>query len=261
MAGLAAGIGGAALGAAAQTAFSAIFKADRAQLLIHEPKPTGATPDRLSPMPYETIPFTFNPKDYDFGRKVETTQPTAPGAQASPQLIGPLPRTFKFEILFDRLDLDLASPGLKDLTKIAELLSSLCVPHPSTVGSGKNPCLPILQFRWGKLETGLALASAVSLKYEFFLPGGLPMRLRTTIDIQEIDTRVARQNPTSGSDTVTKSHTLLRGESLASIAYKEYSDAACWRAIAERNGIDDPLRVRPGTFLLLPPLDEAMSGR
>src|SRR5262249_49379987 len=159
---------------------------------------------------------------------VENAQPTAPGAQAAPQLIGPLPRSFKFEILFDRLDLDLTSPGLKDLTKISETLSSLCVPHPNTIGSGKNPCLPILQFRWGKLEPGLALATSVSLKYEMFLPGGLPMRLRTTLDIQEIDTRVPRQNPTSGSDRVTKSHTLLRGESLASIAYREYSDAACW---------------------------------
>ncbi|MGW7310516.1 peptidase M23, partial [Streptomyces sp. NPDC054835] len=32
----------------------------------------------------------------------------------------------------------------------------------------------------------------------------------------------------------------------------EYGDATRWRVIAEANGIDDPMRLSPGTELLLP---------
>jgi nucleoid-associated protein YgaU len=44
---------------------------------------------------------------------------------------------------------------------------------------------------------------------------------------------------------------------LQSIAYDEYRDPQLWRGIAATNNIDDPLRLRAGTSLLLPPADEA----
>ena len=40
-----------------------------------------------------------------------------------------------------------------------------------------------------------------------------------------------------------------------SIAYAAYGDPTRWRAIAEANGIDDPLRLRRGTALTIPRLD------
>ena len=46
-----------------------------------------------------------------------------------------------------------------------------------------------------------------------------------------------RQNPTSGSDTVRRAHTLVEGDSLASIAYAEYGDPAAWRSVAVVPGI------------------------
>jgi nucleoid-associated protein YgaU len=44
------------------------------------------------------------------------------------------------------------------------------------------------------------------------------------------------------------------------VAYRAYGDAALWRDVAEANGIDDPTRLRPGTRLLLPALEEIESG-
>ena len=38
-------------------------------------------------------------------------------------------------------------------------------------------------------------------------------------------------------------HTVTAGDSLASLAYREYGDPALWRALARYNGIDDPIRV------------------
>jgi nucleoid-associated protein YgaU len=65
-----------------------------------------------------------------------------------------------------------------------------------------------------------------------------------------------RQNPTSGRDTVRRAHTLVEGDSLASVAYAEYGDPAAWRAVARFNGVDDPMRCAPGTRLLLPSPEE-----
>ena len=43
-----------------------------------------------------------------------------------------------------------------------------------------------------------------------------------------------------------RTHVVSDGDSLPSIAYAAYGDATQWRAIAEANGIDDPLSLRRG---------------
>ena len=45
------------------------------------------------------------------------------------------------------------------------------------------------------------------------------------------------------------------GDSLASISHRVYGDPTQWRAIAEANGIDDPLRLHSGRALSIPSLD------
>jgi nucleoid-associated protein YgaU len=50
-----------------------------------------------------------------------------------------------------------------------------------------------------------------------------------------------------------RTHRVVAGDSLASIAYLEYGDPNGWRRLADANGIDDPLRVRDGTVLHVPP--------
>jgi nucleoid-associated protein YgaU len=54
---------------------------------------------------------------------------------------------------------------------------------------------------------------------------------------------------------------VVAGDSLASIAYDEYEDARLWRALAEANHLDDPMRLPPGTELLVPPPAEAAGYR
>ncbi len=53
---------------------------------------------------------------------------------------------------------------------------------------------------------------------------------------------------------------MVAGDSLPSLAWREYGNATQWRAIAEANGIDDPMRLRPGTELLLPLADDLRRG-
>jgi nucleoid-associated protein YgaU len=64
-------------------------------------------------------------------------------------------------------------------------------------------------------------------------------------------------NPTSGGLATRRTHTMVEGDTLASVAYKEYRDPSRWRALAVINGIDDPMRVAPGTELMIPEKREA----
>ena len=54
---------------------------------------------------------------------------------------------------------------------------------------------------------------------------------------------------------------LFRGAKFRDLhLYREYGDATMWRPLATFNRIDDPLRVRLGTTLLLPTVDDLMGG-
>jgi nucleoid-associated protein YgaU len=50
-------------------------------------------------------------------------------------------------------------------------------------------------------------------------------------------------------------HTVKDGDSLPSIAFRTYGDPNAWRAIADANGIENPLHLRRGTALSLPRLE------
>lgn len=51
-------------------------------------------------------------------------------------------------------------------------------------------------------------------------------------------------------------HRVVAGDTLQSLAWREYGEASAWRAIAEANNIDDPSRLRSGTELVLPAAEE-----
>ena len=68
--------------------------------------------------------------------------------------------------------------------------------------------------------------------------------------------RPGSQNPTSGGLPGRGQHLWEAGHSLPVLARDNYDDARAWRAIAATNGIDDPLRIRPGSSLYLPARSE-----
>jgi nucleoid-associated protein YgaU len=111
--------------------------------------------------------------------------------------------------------------------------------------------------RWGSLSSFTGYIASVNVKYTLFTPGGLPIRGSATVSLEEIPTTEPPpgQNPTSGALSTHRVHTVLTGDTLASIAWREYGDPAMWRTIATTNGIDDPMRLRAGSSLLIPAAD------
>jgi nucleoid-associated protein YgaU len=114
-------------------------------------------------------------------------------------------------------------------------------------------------FHWGGLTSFTGYIHSVSVKYTLFTADGLPIRGTATVNLEEISKEEQGQNPTSGALSAHRVHTVLTGDTLASIAWREYGDPAMWRAIATTNRIDDPMRLRAGSSLLIPAAEDLHS--
>ncbi len=115
---------------------------------------------------------------------------------------------------------------------------------------------PHVEFRWGRFSFQ-AVITHLSQKFTLFKQDGTP--LRTTVDVSfqqvEDDESFAGQNPTSGSGPPMKTHTVQAGDRLDWIAAQAYGDPTHWRLIARENKLINPLRLREGQQLVIPPLE------
>jgi nucleoid-associated protein YgaU len=111
---------------------------------------------------------------------------------------------------------------------------------------------PRITFIWRSLHF-VGVITSLNINFKQFGVDGLPVRAEATISITENPPPVLGTNPTSGGIAGRRVHTFSAGDTLHSIAYAEYGSPGLWRVLAEANGVDDPLRIAPGTALLIPP--------
>lgn len=109
-----------------------------------------------------------------------------------------------------------------------------------------------LTFSWGKADRFRCYVSSLDFTITQFAADGTPRRADATIGLTEEPRKKTGQNPTSGGIGEHRTCLVIDGETLHTVAHREYGDAALWRSLATVNGVDDPLRVAPGTRLLLP---------
>ncbi len=110
----------------------------------------------------------------------------------------------------------------------------------------------VLTFSWGGADKFRCYISTLEFTITLFDVDGIPRRAESQIVLTEEPASKQGQNPTSGGIGEHRTCLVVDGETLHTVAYREYGDAAMWRSLATVNGIDDPLRVAPGTRLLLP---------
>jgi hypothetical protein len=221
-----------------------------AYLQLYEPSKDGSL-DKPGPK-LDKIVFQFNPKELSLAKSASWKRETGKGNKKSgpPQYQGPQPSKLSLEMFFDASDTQNGS-----VVKAVEQLFSCCIPTPDSHSKDKgNP--PWVLFRWGGLTGFLAYISSVTAKYTLFTSGGLPIRATCTVTLEELAGEAPKQNPTSGGLVPRRSHLLVEGDTLPGIAYREYGDASLWRAVARINQVDDPLRLRAGTRILLPTVEE-----
>jgi hypothetical protein len=222
----------------------------RAVLELHLAQPVagGAVLGAL----IDHIPFQFNPKEFSIQKSAKWTRKPLKGTNASgpPEFNGPEPFKLTLEAFFDATDSMNAS-----VVKRVEQLFTCCAPTDVSLDK-KNGMPPLVVLRWGNVTSFTAFITSVQAKYTLFSPDGNPIRATCSLALEEMPGSPPKQNPTSGALATRSSYTLVAGDSLASIAYREYGDPALWRLLAGFNGIDDPLRLRPGLSLLIPGPEE-----
>jgi nucleoid-associated protein YgaU len=199
------------------------------------------------------VEFSFNPTTVKFSKSAQFEPKITQSAKKSP------PKTFKgtgptelsLQVLLD----DSQKAGGSVTPAIEQLLGWL-QPTPESAKS-PSPSPPNIVFSWGKLKIGssekfVGHLESVSVNCKLFAPDGSPTRAEVDLKLKDLPDDPKNQNPTSGGVTTHRIHSLHIGETVHSVAYGEYGDAALWRGVAEVNDVDDPFRMRPGTQLLLP---------
>jgi nucleoid-associated protein YgaU len=99
------------------------------------------------------------------------------------------------------------------------------------------------------------VVESLNITYVLFSSEGIPWRAKLSLALKEyrpVEIQVA-ESPSSSPD-VEKFHTLVRGETLAVVAWKAFGDPTLWREIAAHNAIKDPRHIAPGTVLNIPRL-------
>ena len=123
-----------------------------------------------------------------------------------------------FELFFDATD-------TMDGSVVArvEQLFSCCVPTDDSLGKKKS-LPPLVVLHWGDVKSFAGFVTSVQAKYTLFTGKGTPIRATCNVSLEEMPGDPLKQNPTSGSLTLTSVRTVVAGDSLASIAYREYGD-------------------------------------
>jgi len=206
--------------------------------------------------PKGAIQFQFNPKEMSIAKSAKWESKPAPraGGSSPPEFKGSEPCKLTLELFFDATD---TMDG--KVVSLVDQLFQYLVPTDDSLGKKKaSPPLVVLQ--WGKVKSFAGFVTSVQAKYTLFTSQGTPIRATCSVSIEEMPGNPPKQNPTSGGLALTSVRTVVAGDSLASIAYREYGDPTMWRPLAAFNGIDDPLRLRLGATLLLPTVDDLMAG-
>jgi nucleoid-associated protein YgaU len=199
---------------------------------------------KIKPEKGAELTAQFNPAEYTVAKATPWKHHTITGLDA-PQLefTSGEPVRLSFELIFDTYD---AGKNVRETTDKLEKLGAV---HQEL----HRP--PVLLLTWGTGLTFKCVLERFNLRYTLFLEDGTPVRAVancTFVEFTHPDEQL-RMTPRHSPDR-TKRRILREGETLSGIAGREYEDPTQWRLIADANGIIDPLSVKPGTELRIPPL-------
>lgn len=189
------------------------------------------------------IEALFNPKEYSLSKSVPWNPHASAGLDAPEmQFTTGQGETLNLELFFDTYE---KAANVREHT---DKLHSLALIDATL----HRP--PLVIVTWGKLKFQ-GVVESIAHRFTMFLEDGTPVRATCTLTLREARSAVqqSQETPLESPDHA-KLHAVRRGETLQSIAAKEYDDPGEWRRIADANSIDDPFRLEPGTKLMIPPI-------
>ena len=234
------------------------------------PKPLKATFQRVNQDGTlgDALTVSFNPTEYTLTKGAQLHEVTIPGLD-SPilQFVRGQTESLSLDLFFDSTE-----SGMDDS---AVSVTTLTDPFYQLIKiDGATHAPPICFFAWGTDFPGQrsyaslgggtgsqqrhgfkCIVESVRQRYTLFGPQGTPLRATLSISLKEYKT-LAEQIAEINAQSPDHSHTHLvqAGETLCQIAAAAYNDPSQWRAIANQNDLLDPLNLRAGQMLEIPPL-------
>ena len=191
----------------------------------------------------DDIEVLFNPKEYVIEKKTPWSEINVFGLDSPPvQFTMGERKRLSMELFFDTSE---------EKTDVREYTSKL---EELQLVNAQEHRPPILRFSWGSLSFDCVLEDSVQ-RYTLFFFFLTPLRAICIVLFKEYATAATQlSNTRRESADHTNRMALREGETLSSLAAREYNDSSKWRVIADANNIDDPENVAAGTIVELPPL-------
>lgn len=203
----------------------------------------------------KVVECLFNPTDYSFSKSNTWNKDSASGQDVPiAHFEGGGATSMKVDLLFDTYSLARGGGDPADVRDYTEKVFKLMKVDPSLKDSktGKSRP-PIVSFRWGNTWSFKAVITSITQTFSLFTSDGKPVRAKLGVSFEQVQQEgtYPKQNPTSGGD-VEKVHVVGPGETIDSIAFRQYGDSAKWRVIADFNHLDNPMKLAPGQKLAIP---------
>jgi nucleoid-associated protein YgaU len=198
----------------------------------------------------DRISVLFNPKEYRISKSNSWQRARTTGANLpSTTFSNGQPATMTVELFFDTYETKM------DVRRYTNKIAKLMEVSIREEGEGKKLRPPKVKFHWGLSWSFKAVITYMTQNYTLFLPTGTPVRATVDVTFEQIEDerKFPGQNPTSGGAGGRRTHLVAAGETLDLISFQELGDASLWRQIADINQIADPLRLVPGTVLIIQP--------
>jgi hypothetical protein len=187
----------------------------------------------------ENIEVLFNPNEYALDTSNNYTWKKVPNTgMPAGQFVSGGTTSLSMDLFFDTFE---KGTDVRDLTKKISELLDIDVGHP-----------PLVRFVWGSIDFKGVLEK-VSQKFTMFLDSGIPVRatLKVTFKSATSQKEQAKKVPPEAAGQ-TKQKMVKEGDQLWMTASSEYEDPRQWRMIADANGIDNPLKLKPGRRITVP---------
>jgi hypothetical protein len=198
----------------------------------------------------KAVVVQFNPETLKVSFANQIVQPQAgdqAAGNAGRQFVGAGTTKLAITLWFDVTAMTEAP--LDDVRRLTANVVYFITPKPSNIDSSKL-APPGLRFSWGSfLFDGMVEALEETL--EFFSPAGKPLRAQVALTLSQQKILVAKFDGDGRLGRRPGQHPFTparAGDSLAGLAAAN-GKGGDWQGIAAANGIEDPLRLNPGTLI------------
>lgn len=212
------------------------------------------------------IPVLFNPTEFTLNKAAQIAEIAIPGLDAPVlQFVRGQTETLTLDLFFDSTETGTGELALP-VTMYTDAFYQLIKIDPETHAP------PVCAFDWGGIvgfpgawltdqwitqSRGKfqCIVESVRQRFTLFSPLGMPLRATLSVTLREYRTIEQQIDEIRFlSPDRTRTHVIQRGDTLNRLAADAYDDPRQWRVIAEHNEIEDPLDLKPGMVLEIPPL-------